>query len=146
MCDTESSPEELIREILETWGCRGAPPRSRFAEFANFSEQHCRMLWVEVCRGDFNNARRLLDSIESKFTELSQANNVGNVSWNDPVSRLNISLRLANILEKNGIFTVADLASSRRADLMEIRNFSITYWKQVQEALKDAGFIRDEVP
>jgi DNA-directed RNA polymerase subunit alpha len=58
------------------------------------------------------------------------------------MAELGLSVRTTNCLEEKGIFTVSDLLSSTREDLLSITNFGEKTLEEVYKALEGIGFYR----
>ena len=56
------------------------------------------------------------------------------------VAEIGLSVRTVNCLEEKGIFTVRDLLSSNRSDLLSISNFGETSLDEVYLALEKIGY------
>ena len=52
---------------------------------------------------------------------------------------LGLSTRVANVLQRNKIFTLVDLLTYKKADLMALPKFGKTSMKDVSEMLENAG-------
>jgi DNA-directed RNA polymerase subunit alpha len=57
-------------------------------------------------------------------------------------AEIGLSVRTTNCLEERGIFTVSDLLSSTREDLLSITNFGEKTLEEVYKALEGIGFHR----
>lgn len=57
-------------------------------------------------------------------------------------AEIGLSVRTTNCLEERGIFTVRDLLSSTREDLLSISNFGEKTLEEVFAALEEFGFYR----
>ena len=53
---------------------------------------------------------------------------------------LGLSVRIANLLEGEGILTVGDLLGCSKEQLMEYRNFGVKMYEEVMGCLKAMGF------
>jgi len=57
-------------------------------------------------------------------------------------AEIGLSVRTTNCLEERGIFTVQDLLSCKREDLLSISNFGEKTLEEVYKALEGIGFYR----
>lgn len=57
-------------------------------------------------------------------------------------AEIGLSVRTTNCLEERGIFNVADLLNTTRAELLSIPNFGEKTLEEVYKALEQIGFLR----
>jgi DNA-directed RNA polymerase subunit alpha len=62
-----------------------------------------------------------------------------NVAFDEPIERMDFSVRTFNCLKKHNILTVGDLLQISEADLMQIRNFGKKSLTEVKEKLGSMG-------
>jgi len=62
-----------------------------------------------------------------------------NVAYDEPIERMDFSVRTFNCLKKHNILTVGDLLQISEADLMQIRNFGKKSLTEVKEKLGTMG-------
>jgi DNA-directed RNA polymerase subunit alpha len=56
-----------------------------------------------------------------------------------PISALDLSVRASNCLEAEGIQTVGDLVARTEDDLLKLKNFGRTTFKEVEKKLQSLG-------
>ena len=98
--------------------------------------QAARMIEVAICRGNFNQARTIVDEAEREF--LQPPNEVLPES---SIYEIGLSTRVTNALfDEIGVKTVADACSLKRERFIATPNMGGQHWKDLQACLASHGF------